>query len=304
MSDLNWIPILGKFTHEDGKLVFHGEPAVSQDMLGSQIGNALSNRRFSGGRISCVVNFPTLDPAAGCEIMVNFNPATRAFVTAGLGGAGMFSVRHFFNQWSVLATAGDRENLQPNRDYALEVDVRGSQIQLTVDGVDVIRTQFPIPLPESQVGIWCRSDSRIEIESYSVEAQPPTVFVVMEFSSPFNEIYLDVIQRVCDELGIEAIRADDMYGPGVIVYDIAQQIIGAQAVIAEITPVNANVYYEVGFAHALGKPTILLADKETKVPFDVSPFRILFYENTIPGKSKFEAGLRRHLNAIFQRQAV
>jgi hypothetical protein len=95
-----------------------------------------------------------------------------------------------------------------------------------------------------------------------------------------------------------------MYGPGVIVYDIAQQIIGAQAVIAEITPVNANVYYEVGFAHALGKPTILLADKETKVPFDVSPFRILFYENTIPGKSKFEAGLRRHLNAIFQRQAV
>jgi hypothetical protein len=87
----------------------------------------------------------------------------------------------------------------------------------------------------------------------------------------------------------------------VIIQDITRQLLEAQAVIAEISPANPNVYYEVGFAHALNKPTILIADKETKLPFDVSPFRVLFYENSIPGRSRFEEGLRGHLSAIFQR---
>ena len=70
------------------------------------------------------------------------------------------------------------------------------------------------------------------------------------------------------------------------------EVLGAESefVIAEITPVNANVYYELGFAHAINKPTILLADRAIdKLPFDVSPFRVLFYENTIGGKRLFEA---------------
>jgi len=69
-------------------------------------------------------------------------------------------------------------------------------------------------------------------------------------------------------------------------------------VIAEITPANPNVYYEIGYAHALNKPTILIAERATELPFDVSPFRVLFYENTIAGKKRIEEGLRRHLEAI------
>jgi hypothetical protein len=47
----------------------------------------------------------------------------------------------------------------------------------------------------------------------------------------------------------------------------------------------------------MGKPTILLAHKGTKLPFDVSPFRTLFYENSISGKQKVEIGLEKHLKA-------
>ena len=83
-----------------------------------------------------------------------------------------------------------------------------------------------------------------------------------------------------------------------IVADIARQIVEADVVIADITPANPNVYYEVGYAHALSKPTILIAEKPTELPFDVSPFRTLFYENTIGGKAIVEAGLRKHLEAI------
>lgn len=120
----------------------------------------------------------------------------------------------------------------------------------------------------------------------------------MQFSAPYNELYVDVIAPVCEEMGLNAVRADDRYGPGVIIQDIERQINEAKIVVADISPVNPNVYYEVGYAHALRKPTVLIAERTTDLPFDVSPFRTLLYENTIAGKNQVEAGLRRHLEAI------
>jgi len=49
----------------------------------------------------------------------------------------------------------------------------------------------------------------------------------------------------------------------------------------------------------MGKTTILLSDKKReKLPFDVSGFRTLFYDNTIAGKGEVEARLRKHLEGI------
>jgi hypothetical protein len=124
------------------------------------------------------------------------------------------------------------------------------------------------------------------------------VFVVMQFTAPYNELYSDAIRPVCERLGLVAVRADEKFGPGVIIKDIERQINEAKVVIADITPANPNVYYEVGYAHALQKPTILIAEGPAQLPFDVSPFRTLFYENSIAGKAKVEAGLRAHLEAI------
>jgi nucleoside 2-deoxyribosyltransferase len=47
-----------------------------------------------------------------------------------------------------------------------------------------------------------------------------------------------------------------------ILHDVAQGIVDARVIVAEITPPNQNVFYELGYAHALGKPTILLAERE------------------------------------------
>lgn len=122
--------------------------------------------------------------------------------------------------------------------------------------------------------------------------------MVMQFSTPYNELYSEVVKPVCDAFNIDSVRGDEAYGPGIILADIARQIIEAKVVIAEITPANPNVYYEVGYAHALNKPTILIAEKGTNLPFDLSPFRVLFYENSIDGKRRIEEGLRKHLQAI------
>jgi hypothetical protein len=59
------------------------------------------------------------------------------------------------------------------------------------------------------------------------------------------------------------------------------------------------VFYEVGYAHGIGKTTILLSDrKREKLPFDIAGFRHLFYDNTIGGKRAVEEALHRHLEAL------
>ena len=107
-----------------------------------------------------------------------------------------------------------------------------------------------------------------------------------------------MIAPLGQELGFDVRRADEIYGPGLIIADIERQISASAIVIADITPENPNVYWEVGYAHAVRKPTILIAERGTELPFDVSPFRTLFYDNTIAGKAKIEEGLRKHIDAI------
>lgn len=58
--------------------------------------------------------------------------------------------------------------------------------------------------------------------------------------------------------------------------------------------------YEIGYAHALKKPTILLCDKalRDRLPFDVSGFRTIFYDNSIGGKRRVEEKLEVYLQNI------
>jgi len=62
----------------------------------------------------------------------------------------------------------------------------------------------------------------------------------------------------------------------------------------------SNVFYEIGYAHALKKPTILLCDKalRDRLPFDVSGFRTIFYDNSIGGKRRVEEKLEVYLQNI------
>jgi hypothetical protein len=121
----------------------------------------------------------------------------------------------------------------------------------------------------------------------------------MQYSELFASLYSEVIGPIATELGFEAYRASDVYKPGIVLEDIRQGLVESEVIIAEITPVNANVFYELGYAHALGKPTILLADRSSAtLPFDISGYRCIFYDNTIRGKGAVEADLRRHLSNI------
>lgn len=300
-----WAPVFGDFVFDDRSVTFRGGTRQYGEETGSALGNALSDQWFAGGTIKADVVFRSPTPKSGCDIIVAYNPATRAFVSAGVGNEALFAIRNFHQKWNVFADAGDPGRLIQDKVYSLEVKVRGSLVTLFVDGVEICVATVPAPLPRSQVGLWFRDFNPIEVSGFSVELEQPRAFVVMQFTSPYNELYQHVVKPVCASLGVSAVRADDSYGPGLIIADVARQIDESKLVIAEITPANPNVYYEVGYAHAKNKPTILIADRKLeRLPFDISPFRTLFYENSIDGKRQVEDGLRRHIRAILDPSAA
>ena len=121
----------------------------------------------------------------------------------------------------------------------------------------------------------------------------------MQFTKEYEDLYNEVIQPICEEKGLECRKADEIFTATPILDDIVSSIKDSTIIIADITPNNPNVFYEIGYAHALGKPTILLCDRSReKLPFDVSGFRTLFYDNTIPDKRIVEEKLRKFLDFI------
>ena len=301
MKPSNWISMLGEYELVEDTLVFKGGvTTLPGQPVSFNVGNFICDQEFGGGTISSTITFQddTLESAAG--IILYYHPASGGFVVVQLGGPALVSVQTFLGQqWTTHASHGPSNQLVSGRAYQLRAQVTGSRVKVFVNGIQVLESNLPFTLPHGPSGIWANGRFDILFSDYDVDTELPKLFVIMQFTSPFDELYSDVIKPVGEELGFVVARADETHGPGIIIADIAQSILEARVIIADITPLdNPNVFWEVGYAHAMRKPTILIAERDTELPFDVSPFRTLFYDNTIPGKSRIEDGLRKHFSAI------
>ncbi|MBN1490785.1 MAG: hypothetical protein JXA69_12780 [Phycisphaerae bacterium] len=109
-----------------------------------------------------------------------------------------------------------------------------------------------------------------------------TCFVMMPFKDPFNIYYDAIFKPAINKANLDPVRADDLFRPSVIVSDLWQMIQRAKLLLAELTTKNANVFYELGLAHAIGKPVILVSETMDDVPFDLQQLRVLLYNKNDP----------------------
>jgi hypothetical protein len=114
------------------------------------------------------------------------------------------------------------------------------------------------------------------------------VFVLMPFKPELRPVYDDHIKTACNNAVLSCRRADDFFRVGQIMNDIWAAISLADWIIADCTGRNANVFYEMGIAHTLGKRVILITQDEDDVPFDIRHIRFFKYEFTPRGMKKLE----------------
>lgn len=112
--------------------------------------------------------------------------------------------------------------------------------------------------------------------------------------------YRHSTKPIIESYGFRIQRADEIFSANPIFDDIVTAIEQSSIVIIDISNRNANCFYELGVAHTLKRNrTIMIThDEYHEVPFDISHFRILKYENTIEGKTHYEETLKKTLQSI------
>lgn len=136
-------------------------------------------------------------------------------------------------------------------------------------------------------------------------------FVMMPFASPIGEYYHHVYEPAIRKAGLTPVRADaDIFGTGKIIDQIWYGINAAKVLVAELTQRNPNVLYELGLAHALEKPVVLVSANDKDVPFDLRHIRVIYYDVMDPfwGQKLIDkvaenivSALKNPEEAIFQR---
>lgn len=102
-------------------------------------------------------------------------------------------------------------------------------------------------------------------------------FVIMPFRPVENVVYARVIVPLAEEIGYDVARADTTLNQRAIMQDVIEGIQGADLVVADLSGRNANVFYELGLAHALRRPVVLLAQASSDIPFDLGAYRAVLY---------------------------
>jgi len=108
-------------------------------------------------------------------------------------------------------------------------------------------------------------------------------FVMMPFALPHGDYYSKIYKPAIEKAGLRSVRADaEIFATGKIMDQIWSGIHAAKVLVAELTTRNPNVFYELGLAHALEKPVVLVSSNEMDVPFDLKHIRVIYYDTSDP----------------------
>jgi hypothetical protein len=117
-------------------------------------------------------------------------------------------------------------------------------------------------------------------------------FVIMPFNEESNLVYAELIAPPLKEVGYSAKRADSVIDQRSVLSDIVLGIDEADLIVADLTGLNPNVFYELGIAHGLGVPTVLITQSLGEIPFDLKSYRTSEYSTRFDEANKLKQFLR------------
>jgi len=139
---------------------------------------------------------------------------------------------------------------------------------------------------------------REKISQYEIKNQ---AFVMMSISQDDTEIedVLNAIKRATKKFDIECKRVDEIPHSGKITDLILEHINISKYLICDISKERPNVYYELGYAHGIGKEVILIAKHGATMHFDIKDYNTIFYKNM----TELEDSLSKRISAIIDSYA-
>ena len=296
----------GKIEDTQDKLIFKGDqiyvtdPITQEEKTSPLFSSMLFPIELKKGSISFDVEFSDICSLSRCGFMLNYSfiDGVTQYYQVTLRNQMAFCSLDYFNGsgWEFLTGYGSENNIEKNRKYSLCLKINGNVLSFLVNDVPMF-TYTKLRNTNGVCGIYSYNTTDTIVRNIHINSERPTAFSIMKFEKDFDELYQDVIFPTCEKYGYKPIRADECYTSSSIIEDIIREISSASLIIADVTMDNPNVFYELGYAHALNKPTILLADvaKRERLPFDISGYRTIFYSNSIRGKKEIEHSLIKYI---------
>lgn len=105
-----------------------------------------------------------------------------------------------------------------------------------------------------------------------------------------------ILEPVLNEFDFEVIRADKINSPSIITDDILKHLNESELVICDMSSHNPNVFYELGYRHAINKTCITMVHKDKSIPFDLSQHRTIKYSKDIDDVEK----AKNHLSEMLR----
>jgi hypothetical protein len=113
----------------------------------------------------------------------------------------------------------------------------------------------------------------------------PRCFVIQRFDKgPYDKRYRDVLVPAIKKAGLDPYRVDEDPRATILIEDIERGIRGSDICLADITPDNPNIWYEIGYALASNKPIVLVCmdPRPTPFPFDIRHRQVILYSLDAP----------------------
>lgn len=106
---------------------------------------------------------------------------------------------------------------------------------------------------------------------------------------------IDAAIKPALEPDYEVVAAHKITETGTITKQIIKEIYQDELAIANLTGNNPNVMYELAVRYCLGKPVLTIAEKGTRLPFDVMPERTIFYINDPQGSLDLKEAIKSYV---------
>lgn len=124
--------------------------------------------------------------------------------------------------------------------------------------------------------------------------EKPKVFVITPFNEDFLALYEELKKHFENDFDFN--NAGDLDNQQNILKDIVLGINDADIIIADVTGLNSNVFYELGIAHAMGKKVIIITQDIGELPFDIKAYRANEYGLKFNEVPALKEELRKLLN--------